>query len=109
MGGVDLHDQILTYYSLSIKAMKWYKKFSFHMFDICVFNTSCLYHKQDANQSTIDLAFREKLVIEILSSTVSHPAFRLRKQAPVQRLEGENPPRLTERYFQNGFPALLQL
>ena len=34
MGGVDKHDQMLTYYSLSRKAVKWNNKYFFHLFDI---------------------------------------------------------------------------
>lgn len=34
MGGVDKSDQILHYYNAERKAMKWYKKFFFHLVDV---------------------------------------------------------------------------
>lgn len=104
MGGVDRHDQILTYYSLNRKSMKWYKKYFFHLFDICVFNASCLYRKEDANKATPGLSFRLTLVAEILTSVGPHCSVSQRKQAPWRRLEGEDQARLTERHFPSAIP-----
>ena len=105
MGGVDKHDQMLTYYSLSRKAVKWYKKYFFHLFDICIFNACCLYRREEANKSVSHLKFRERLAEEILEITGPHPAARLHRQPPVRRSEGPRPERLTERHF----PSLIPL
>ena len=61
MGGVGTHDQILTNYNLAQKAMKWYKKYFFHLFDICVFDAACLYAKDPVNKSVTNLKYREIL------------------------------------------------
>lgn len=104
MGGVDRHDQILKYYSLSRKAMKWYKKYFMHLFDLCVFNSACLYRKNPINATVRDLAFREQLVNEILGYTGPHPAANARSKPPNYRRDGENPPRLTEKHFLSSLP-----
>lgn len=36
MGGVDMCDQKLTYYHIDRKAMKWYKKYFFHLLDVSI-------------------------------------------------------------------------
>ena len=104
MGGVDRHDQILKYYSLSRKSMKRYKKYFFHIFDICVFNASYLYRKQDANKNVLELKFREMLIDEILDYTGPQPAANTRaKPTPIRR-SAEPFPRLTERRFLSFLP-----
>ena len=104
MGGVDRHDKILKYYSLSRKSMKWYKKYSFHIFEICVFNASCLYRKQDANKNVRELKFREMLIDEILNYTGPHPAANTRAKPTRIRRSAEPFPRLTERHFLSFLP-----
>lgn len=45
MGGVDRSDQVMHYYDPARRAMKWYKKFFFHLLDVstCTVNSRILF------------------------------------------------------------------
>lgn len=73
MGGVNLSDALLTFYSIRHKTMKWYKTLFFHFVDIAVVN-SFLLHKelfkvrQDPSQTKpfTHKLFREQLALDML-------------------------------------------
>lgn len=98
MGGVDRHDQKLKYYSLTRKSLKWYKKFFFHLLDMCVFNASCIYRKNNPNVK--DLQFRERLIQEILDLTGPHHTAGRSKRVPTVSVLA----RLNDRHFPDLVP-----
>ena len=84
--------------------MKWYKKYFFHLFDICVFNAACLYTKDPVNKSVTNLKYREILIEEILDPVGPHPATFKYRQPPVRISLGETSSRVTERHFPSFIP-----
>lgn len=45
MGGVDLHDQLLSYYRMSFRSKKYYMRLVFHLFDMTVVNSWLMYRR----------------------------------------------------------------
>ena len=73
MGGVDLSDQHLSYYSLTQRCtLKWWKKFFWRMIDISILNSWIIFHANFPN-STIDChrAFRIELVHQLAQPLLS--------------------------------------
>ncbi|XP_068572703.1 piggyBac transposable element-derived protein 4-like [Cebidichthys violaceus] len=83
MGGVDLSDALIGFYSVRHKTMKWYKTFFYHFMDISVVNSYLLYkelltlrHDPTQTKPFTHKAFREQLAMEMLEfadSLVDHP------------------------------------
>ncbi|KAI2652456.1 PiggyBac transposable element-derived protein 4 [Labeo rohita] len=63
MGGVDLSDQLLQYYTAQHKTMKWYRKIFLHFLDIAATNTFIVHKELYGNLSHKE--FMEQLIAEL--------------------------------------------
>lgn len=61
MGGVDLHDQIMSYYRMSFRSKKYYLRLIFHLFDMMVVNSWQLY-RRDADAIGIPVRKQDSLL-----------------------------------------------
>lgn len=79
MGGVDLSDQLVQYYSVHHKSNRWYRTLFFHFMDIAATN-SYLLHKElckEKRQTPMShRAFLEELTAQLCEVTVKMPAER---------------------------------
>ncbi|XP_055083259.1 piggyBac transposable element-derived protein 4-like [Periophthalmus magnuspinnatus] len=73
MGGVDLSDALIGYYTVHHKTKKWYKTFFYHFLDIAIVNSFLLHkelfkQRQDPTQTKplTQKVFREQLGKEML-------------------------------------------
>lgn len=89
MGGVDLSDQLIQYYSVHHTTRRWYRTMFFHFIDIAVTNGFIMYREiqklrnTPANQLITHKAYVEQLVAELCGVTVG--------AVPVQRRTGHTP------------------
>ncbi|KAL6417911.1 hypothetical protein ACFW04_014253 [Cataglyphis niger] len=95
MGIVDKVDMVISSVDSTRKTLKWYRKFFFHLIDICVWNAYCLYkHKRNA---TISMAnYQLQLIKQICDKY--HKDYINR-----QVRKNDYPMRLTERHFPSLF------
>ena len=61
MGGVDLNDQLLTYYSFLRKSVKWSRKLIIHMFNMVVLNAYIL-NKYYGTEKLSHDEYRDRIV-----------------------------------------------
>ena len=61
MKGVDLSNQIISYYELNRKTIKWWKRIFFHLLDIAIVNSFIIY-KKFVNSNITQKQFRLELV-----------------------------------------------
>ncbi|XP_027894239.1 piggyBac transposable element-derived protein 4-like isoform X4 [Xiphophorus couchianus] len=69
MGGVDLSDALIQYYSVRNKTMKWYKTFFYHFIDISVVNSFIMFKmlaEKREEKAISQRQFREKLMEELI-------------------------------------------
>lgn len=73
MCGVDLHDQMLSYYPCERKTLRWYMKIFIHTLMISLINARLLYNKYSNQKSMTLYDFREKIIESFLPEITSDP------------------------------------
>lgn len=53
MPGINCQDQMLAYYLINRKILRWYKKLAIHFFQIMLLNSYLLYNKFSENKITL--------------------------------------------------------
>ena len=93
MGGVDLNDQIVQYYEVLRKCVKWWKKLFLHLFNLLMVNAYVLYKKYGQNiKKKSHLEFRMQIVKSLIDSAPNalKPSRGGRKSDPIDRLLGRH-------------------
>lgn len=91
MGIVDKVDMVISTVNTTRKSLKWYRKFFFHLIDICVWNAYCLYKYKRGE--IISMAKFHLALIKQIIKKYHHNVIRCNTRA------ADNPARLTERHF----------
>lgn len=97
MGGVDLSDQILQYYDVLRRCVKWWKKLFFHLLNLMLVNSYKLYRKfgPDGQSKRSHVKYRCDIVSALLESATTAPKPKRsggRIQNPIGRLRGQHFP-----------------
>lgn len=89
MGGVDHCDQLLSFYRLKTKSVKWYKRFLYHFTDLAVVNSYILWKAVHKARLTRQYLYQYKLNValglmyaENLSEPLSRSALLLLQDGP---------------------------
>lgn len=69
MCGIDRADQMLSYYSIPRKTIRWYRKVFFHLIDICLWNSFYTYRTKNNLANLKFLEFREDVIRTILGAS----------------------------------------
>ncbi|XP_030644477.1 uncharacterized protein LOC115824894 [Chanos chanos] len=69
MGGVDLSDQLIQYYTTQHKTLKWYRKLFLHFLDIAATNAYILHKELLQKDSMTHKAFMEELTAQLCGVT----------------------------------------
>ena len=69
MSGIDLADQMVSYYESLRKTTLWYKNVALHIFYIFLFNAHCLSNKYGVDKSFNLLKFRETIITDLIGDS----------------------------------------
>ena len=107
MGGVDLSDQLLNYYTFLRKSIKWSRKLIIHLFNMCILNAYILNKHYGCEKLSHD-GFRDRLVKYLIgegmkSYNIPLPPVLSRKLTRASE-KSQQEGRLSERHFISYIP-----
>lgn len=89
MGGVDVADQLVTYYGFAHCSKKWWKRAFFHLLEVCMVNAYILYSSSHQSISHVDFILTvARELLEKSGHELMSPSPSLVDQP--QRLVGRN-------------------
>ena len=100
MGGVDLGDQMMSYYSFLRRSVKWWRKLFIHLVNMILMNAFVL-QKKFATSPLQHESFREYIVEMLLKEGLATCSLSLPAQASSRVVD---PGRLSERHFPSFIP-----
>ena len=107
MGGVDLSDQLLNYYSFLQKSTKWSRKLLIHMFNLLLLNAYILNKHYGCKKLTHD-EYRDRIVKYLLEEGLKNYKIPLppvmSKRIGKYHGPGHDKARLCERHFPSCIP-----
>ena len=108
MGGVDLSDQLLNYYSFLRKSNKWSRKLLIHLFNLVILNAYIL-NKHYGRQKLTHDEFRDNLVKWLIDEGLKSYKIPLPPVLSCKlgryHVDDHNQRRLSERHFIKNIPA----
>lgn len=94
MGGVDLSDALIGYYTVLRKTRKWYHSLFYHFVDIAIVNAFILHQQMAASQNQkakSQKEFREALVLELADWIPRNEPGPSAPPAPAPQITGRHP------------------
>jgi len=67
MKGVDISNQLISYYEIDVRMKKWWKRLFNHLIDIAVVNSYILYNKSGRGEVLSQKKFRESIVLSVIA------------------------------------------
>lgn len=107
MGGVDLNDQLLTYYSFLRKSIKWSRKLLIHCFNMIILNGHIM-NKMYGQEKLSHDDYRDNIVKYLIaeglkSNNIPLPP-KMSKKLGRHDYSDHNQKRLTEKHFPSPIP-----
>ena len=101
MGGVDLGDQMMSYYSFMRRSKKWWKKLFIHLINMVLLNAFILNNKFGDDKIAHE-DFRQTVVEYLIEEGAKNCNLTL---PPIVSRRGHYEQRLTERHFPSFIPS----
>jgi len=87
MSGIDRADQMMSYYSMPRKYMRWYVKVFFHLVNICLWNSNYLYNLQVSKTSHLE--FRRHIISYLLGAPLNQRSSHSPKSFTINETQSE--------------------
>uniref|UniRef100_A0A0A9W0B8 PiggyBac transposable element-derived protein 4 n=3 Tax=Lygus hesperus TaxID=30085 RepID=A0A0A9W0B8_LYGHE len=74
MGGIDRLDQLLSYYILHKRTLRWYKKLAFHIIELMLLNAYLLYRRFSLSPKKVSLHYFRLAIVQYLCGEGPSPS-----------------------------------